>query len=356
MMEWCLTMRAVPLFHLKRLSKDDAWSLFSRNAFEAGNSIVDTRHEQIGRKIVEKCQGLPLAIKALGGLLRSKHRVSEWEEVLKSNFWVQPRNDNNVIPALMLSYYHLPPHLKRCFSYCALFPKDSEINSKKLVRLWMAEDFISTGNNRRIEYVGAEYLRQLLSRSFLEPHPWYKYNSCVKMHDLMHDLAQVVSGYFLSRHEIDSSSAISSRARHFSYVVDEFDAITKFQVIHVVKYLRTFLQLPNVNNDLYKYLSNRVSDVLLLPLCCLRVLCLSRYENLVIPDSIGSLKQLRYLDVSGTRIKKLPESVSTLVNLQTLLLSKCYKLRRLPTDLWRLVSLRHLDMIGSWDNFAVRDA
>ncbi|KAK0591209.1 hypothetical protein LWI29_037012 [Acer saccharum] len=76
----------------------------------------------------------------------------------------------------------------------------------------------------------------------------------------------------------------------------------------------------------------------------LHVLSLSHYEITELPELIGELKHLRYLDLSNTSIKVLPESICTLYNLQTLNLYGCHSLIRLPTDMWKLVNLKILDI------------
>jgi len=60
-----LIMSTDPMIRLKPLSNDDAWSLSSRHAFEVGDSISNPYLGVVGKKIVKKCQGLPLAIKTL---------------------------------------------------------------------------------------------------------------------------------------------------------------------------------------------------------------------------------------------------------------------------------------------------
>ncbi|RVW24159.1 putative disease resistance RPP13-like protein 1 [Vitis vinifera] len=140
-------MRAVHTRCLGGLSSEDGWSLFKKLAFENGDSSGHPQLEVIGEKIVHKCQGLPLAIKAMGSLLHSKVEAREWDDVLNSELWDLPRDA--VLPALRLSYYYLPSQLKRCFSYCSIFPKDYEFEKEKLVLLWMAEGLLEQSNNKK---------------------------------------------------------------------------------------------------------------------------------------------------------------------------------------------------------------
>jgi len=86
---------------------------------------------------------------------------------LNSDVWNLP--NDNILPALFLSYQDLPSHLKRCFAYCSIFPKDYIIDRKQLVLLWMAEGFLehSQGENAT-EELGDDYFDELLSRSLIQ--------------------------------------------------------------------------------------------------------------------------------------------------------------------------------------------
>ncbi|CAL5379282.1 unnamed protein product [Camellia sinensis] len=334
-------------FHnLPSLSPDVCWLIFSRHAFKNINTSEHPELESIGRQIVAKCGGLPLAARALGGLLQCKQNEHEWKMVLTNNIWDKPYEESGILPALKLSYHHLPSHLKRCFGYCAIIPKDYEFGKDELVLLWMAEGLIEhPEGGEQIEDVGCRYFHELVSRSLFQ---LSRHNKLLFiMHDLINDLAQAVAGDICFRLENNleggKQNKISDKARHSSFVGSEYEGIRKFKAFDDARCLRTFLRFsPRAFNYTTRYL---IHDLLPM-LKCLRELrlCYSGIEEL--PDSIGDLKHLRYLDVSLSRIRKLPDSVVTLYNLQVLFLKFCFALEKLPLNMGRLVNLRHFDMTG----------
>ncbi|XP_070664166.1 putative disease resistance RPP13-like protein 1 [Malus domestica] len=326
------TMGNFPTHHLKHLLEEDCWLLFAKHALKNATVDMDPNLEVIGRQIVSKCNGLPLAAKSLGALLRSESNVEEWENVLKSEIWELSDTKTDIMPALWLSYQYLSLVLKRCFAYCSIFPKDYEFRKSELVLLWMAEDLLQPQKKTLLEDVGEKYFDDLISRSFFQ-HSLS--NNSFIMHDLIHDLATYVSGEFcISLEDHDFTLGNVSKGRHFSCMESSNVDFKRYDTIYEAKYLRTFIlgnlySLPTVQLDL------------LLMLQCLRVLKLSVKE---LPDSIRNLRHLRYLDLCDTLIQKLPDTVCSLCNLQTLLLSNCRHLVELPTDLRRLINLRHLDI------------
>ncbi|WKA00307.1 hypothetical protein VitviT2T_018675 [Vitis vinifera] len=331
-------MHAVRTHCLGRLSSEDGWSLFKKLAFESGDSSGHPQLEAIGEKIVHKCQGLPLAIKAMGSLLHSKVEAREWDDVLNSELWDLPTNA--VLPAPRLSYYYLPSHLKRCFSYCSIFPKDYKFEKEKLVLLWMAEGLLEQSKSKkRMEQVGNLYFQELLSKSFFQNSMRNK--SCFVMHDLVNDLAQLVSLEFSVSLEDGKIHRVSEKTHHLSYLISGYDVYERFDPLSQMKCLRTFLPRRKYY---YSYLSNGVLHHLLPEMKCLRVLCLNNYRTTDLPHSIEKLKHLRYLDLSMTTIQKLPESVCNLYNLQTMMLSRCYWLVELPSRMEKLINLCYLDI------------
>ncbi|KAK4594506.1 hypothetical protein RGQ29_018263 [Quercus rubra] len=338
-----------PPHHLKQLSDDECWLLLEKHAFENGKSGEHLDLEIVGRKIARKCKGLPLAIKTLGGLLRSKQDPNEWTRILESAIWDLPEGESGILPALRLSYHYLPSHLKRCFTYCSIFPKDYEFSKEELVLLWMAEDLLQKSNgNGRMEKIGEQYFDDLISRSFFQRSS--NNISFFTMHDLINDLAKSILGEFCFRLDIDDPCEITIKTRHFSFVSTECDNSKKLGMSYEAKGLRTFLGLKSSfeRSLASKKITTMMIDNLFCTFKCLRVLSLSTYKNIrVLPNSVGNLKHVRYLNLESTDIECLPDSICTLYNLQTLLLRGCYSLKELPTNMGRLVNLRYLDISGT---------
>jgi Leucine-rich repeat (LRR) protein len=339
-----LVMRASTMsHHLKELPEDDCWSIFAKHAFHDGYSNAHGELEATGRKIMKKCKGVPLAVKAIGAVLRSKPDVDEWDKILESELWDLRIDEMGILPALRLSYKYLSSHLKRCFAYCSLFPKDYAFKKDKLILLWMAEGFLQQSKNKTMEEVGNEYFLTLESRSLFQKSSEDK--SCFVMHDLVSDLAKSISGQFILRLEGDCSHEIVNNTRHLSYFSHRMlHSFKKFETLHKAKRLHTFLHLDMFSYFWYR-LNGKVLHDLLPTLRCLRVLSLLKYKNLTeLPDSIGKLKYLRYLDLSSTQVQRLPDSICQLCNLQTLILSMCKHLAALPRKMYKLINLQHLDI------------
>uniref|UniRef100_A0A6N2LWP6 AAA+ ATPase domain-containing protein n=1 Tax=Salix viminalis TaxID=40686 RepID=A0A6N2LWP6_SALVM len=152
------------------LSNDVCRSIFNHVAFYKRSKEERERLTDIGNKIANKCKGLPLAAKVLGGLMQSKLTREEWENVLSSKLWRLNEVDKDQVEKeiflpLLLSYYDLPSMVRRCFLYCAMFPKDYEMDRDELVKMWMAQGYLENGD---MEVVGKLYFQVLATRSFFQ--------------------------------------------------------------------------------------------------------------------------------------------------------------------------------------------
>jgi hypothetical protein len=327
--------------YLKELQDENCWSLFAKYAIQ-GNSDANEAQKVIGRQIIKKCKGNPSAIKTIGALLKSKVDVAEWEKV---NCELSDLSNVEDLPTLILRYKDLPLHLKRCFAYCSIFPMNYVFEKRQLILLWMAEGLLSVSPSPfegvTMEEVGDDSFRALQAISLFQPSSGDK--SHFVMHPFANELANFVSWQFNFRLEADNCHLISNKTRHFSFLPARFDKFEKFEALYQANRLRTFLPLnifPWGN-----YLAKEVLRHLLPELRQLRVLSLSHYDNVTeLPESIGKIKYLRYLNISFTAIKRLPDSICQLWNLETLNLSGCQYLAVLPKDMYKLVNLRHLDI------------
>ncbi|XP_031259744.1 putative disease resistance RPP13-like protein 1 [Pistacia vera] len=329
-----LTMGQSEYFKLELLSNDDCWGIFEKHVSGSTVAVSGQNLNSIRDKVVEKCRGLPLAARTLGGLLRSKQRYDEWEDILNSKLWDLPE-ENGILSVLRLIYHHLPLHLKRCFVYCAIFRKDYEFMDEELILLWMAEGIIQQSENKHLEDLGREYFRDLLSRSIFQ-------RSSINiskyiMHGLVNDLAQWISGETSFRLE-DECSLMSikrfDRIRHSSYTFRRYEVKKNFEVFHKVESLRMLLRivLPLGYGEM-TYVTMTVFLDLLPKLKKLRALSLTYYHVMKLPNSIGDLRHLRYINLSETqKLQALPSRMHTLKSLQKLSLLQCPNIESITAE------------------------
>ncbi|XP_034919416.1 putative disease resistance protein RGA4 [Populus alba] len=327
-------MATTPVKHMEKLSEEDSWQLFQQLAFGMRRKEERAHLEAIGVSIVKKCGGVPLAIKALGNLMRLKESEDQWIAVKESEIWDLREEASEILPALRLSYTNLSPHLKQCFAYCAIFPKDEVMRREELIALWMANGFISCRREMDLHVMGIEIFNELVGRSFLQEVEDDGFgNITCKMHDLMHALAQSIAAQECYTTEGDGELEIPKTARHVAFYNKE--VASSSEVLKVLS-LRSLL----VRNEQYEYGWGKIPGR--------KHRALSLRNIRAMPKSICDLKHLRYLDVSGSEIKTLPESTTSLQNLQTLDLRRCRELIQLPKGMKHMKSLVYLDITGCY--------
>ncbi|KAK2430332.1 putative disease resistance protein RGA1 [Trifolium repens] len=260
--------------------------------------------------------------------MRSRSGEKQWLEIKESGLW-DSQGDNYILPALRLSYSYLTPTLKQCFTFCAIFPKDYEILKDVLIHMWMAHGFISSRKNLEVEDVGSMIWNELCQKSFFQDFKMIDYSGAIsfKMHDLVHDLAQSITGKECLYLEDANMTSLSESTHHIS--VNSKDVSIDEGAIKKVDSLRTFFQLnPYCRNVHHYFPTNRF----------LRVL---RVTFIHVP-SLGSLIHLRYLELHSLDIEMLPDSIYNLQKLEILKITNCKKLSCLPKRLTCLQNLRHL--------------
>ncbi|EYU23338.1 hypothetical protein MIMGU_mgv1a019519mg [Erythranthe guttata] len=276
-------MRTLPSHQLTGLSDENCWMLMRERAFGQEREEYPNL-EAIGKKIANKCAGVPLAAKALGGLLRFKRDEKEWNYVKESEIWELPEEETLILPALRLSYRHLPLALRPCFAYCAVFPKDSRIEKRELIFMWMAHGYISSRGALEVEDVGNEVCNELVLRSLLHyvPNPVTKKLDLI-MHDLLHDLALSIMENKIPGRQVQRTMGNLIHLRHLNF---------------------------------------------------------SGTEICSLPESLCSLWNLHVLNLDSCKnLEALPKKTRYLVNLRHLFLEDCDSLREMPSKIRELTNL-----------------
>ncbi|KAM3738942.1 hypothetical protein ACB098_09G167800 [Castanea mollissima] len=286
-----IAMAPGPIQNIKGLSDDDCLSLFLRCAFNEGEHEPYPKLVEIGKQIVKKCSGVPLAVKTLGSLLYSK--------------------------------------IEEHFRY----------NNFDLIQSWMANGLFKKSNKNieELEDIGEQYIKELLSRSFFQKDVDYgTIFMTFKMHDLLHDLALYVAQDDYCLVENINNTNKFEKSRHISILDHKLGVDARITILHKLnwaKYEEDGLASININESLVETCISRFKHLRLLNL---------RFSKLeTLSSSIGTLKHLRYLNLHGNKqIKKLPNSICDLQNLETLILLDCQELEELPRDIKKMVSLR----------------
>lgn len=331
---------------LQPLQEKDAWALFCRKAF-----WNDTEHtcpkelQPLAEAILKKCEGLPLAIVAVGGLMCSRSkRVVEWKSVYESLNWQLSNNPmlERVKGILMLSFKDLPFYLKHCFLYCCVFRDGYPIKRKKLIRLWVAEGFIRERKGMAMEEIAEEYLTELILRSMIqvtETNDAGRVKLC-RVHDVMRELAVTTCEKENFSTTFDGFQSKLEEKTHRLSIYSTGENIRLSSTIS--RHLRSFFVFPT---DLCSSFSLKaVSSKFKL----LRVLNLEGVPIETIPTTLVELFNLRHLNLRHTKIKELPKSLERLNNLQTLDVWKT-NVERLPSGISKLFKLRHLFICSNHD-------
>ncbi|GKV31465.1 hypothetical protein SLEP1_g40150 [Rubroshorea leprosula] len=332
------------VIHLQPLSDEQCWMLVSQEAF-SGRGVEECQNlEDIGKRISNKCKGLPLVAKELGRLLIFKSSRTEWEDILHSEIRKLEIAHLRLFPSLLLSYNDLPLPLRQCFKYCAVFPKDFVYDGETIMYHWMAQGYLGLNNDEDLELKGRKYISYLAARSFL--HDFLLdtdgIKSTWKMHDIMHDFAQFLvinDGIVIEvNSEGNSMTDLSSRKAHYlTACIPEGHCLPTS--IYGAEKLRSLMIISGENaitNEALQIIFNQAKQLRLVNFGC--------HNALVdkIPNEIGNLIHLRHINLSGSEIKGLPRSLCELHNLQYLNLNNSKSLENLPDEIGNLINLIYL--------------
>ncbi|KAH0647066.1 hypothetical protein KY290_033065 [Solanum tuberosum] len=310
------------------LEEDESWQLFIKTAGDVANR---ENIQPIAKDIARECGGLPLAITVIGACMSGKNRVEEWVDALDSLRMSEPYEKNvidkvyNVIK-LSIDSLESPDNtgskrrgdIKSCFLYCSLYPVD--IPTEDLINCWWAEGFLGEFDTYEKAYNrGITIIGSLKNACLLEEVLW---TDCVKMHDVVRDVAKWIANTFGDEH------------------ISVFQAgIGLTEISHTTKVSAASVKRISFASNKIEYLPDCFTK-------CPKTtsLLLQHNESLVkIPDEFFlSFPVLRVLNLSYTGIRALPCSINELRQLHALILQNCRMLKELPS-IGNLCNLQLLD-------------
>jgi disease resistance protein RPS2 len=306
---------------LQSLKFNEAWNLFEANAgVRITNSTQIIGHAKI---IVEKCGGLPLALKIVGQAMSSKESEHEWKYTVmlieQSQFYKVPDAESSLYAALYVSYYHLPDErTKQCFLLSALIINEL-CPVANMITHWMGHGYLDEDDDIENNYLRGHAVVGCLKRAcLLEEHP--RRRKFLAMHDRIRDLAL----WIVETKQGDGSNK--------TWLVHDRRKLKDPKEWSTAE--RICLAWDKKNNvtipDSYS---------------CPHLLTLSLQTNKQIhgvPSGFFSTAtSLMYLDLSRTNITELTTDIGALGNLQHLNLSET-PIQSLPMELQLLKTLRYL--------------
>ncbi|KAF7082596.1 hypothetical protein CFC21_086457 [Triticum aestivum] len=339
-------MKAVlPYHHVDKLDEEDAWSLLKKQII---SSEIDGRDidmlKDIGLQIVAKCDGLPLAVKVMGGLLCQKdknHR--EWEMVLADSIWSISGMPEELNHAVYLSYEDLTSCAKQCFLHFSLLPKTAVFYCNEIIGMWISEGFLhgtSDETSDDLEEIASKYYKELILRNLLEPDSMYVDQCLCDMHDVVRSFAQFVArDEALAAHSGGTNIVSKLSAHEFLRLsleskASESDGLD-WSSLQAQKTLRALISVG--------YINTKPGDSLV-HFPCLRILYIDSAHVVALLESLHELKHLRYLSLESTDISRLPDSIAKLKFLQYISLHGCEQFVELPHSIIKLRQLRYLNL------------
>ncbi|XP_027181749.1 disease resistance protein RPM1-like [Coffea eugenioides] len=348
----CLTFRDF-IHKMSPLSYEDSWTLFCNRTFQSNG--CPSNLEEVCRKILKKCEGLPLGIVTMGGVLalKDKDKIDEWEMIFRG-FGSEVDGSgklDRIRKILLLSYSDLPHHLKNCLLYLSIYPEDHPIDVDEILGKWIALGFIEEEEGMIATDIAMRYLKELVNRSLIQVKETWDDGKLVNcgLHDFLREIivskskeqcfTAIITGY---------CTRWPDKVRHLAIHNFTGNPPQGFSSLKCLRSVETFGNEDSLTTSfLSKFLCGGPKF--------LKVLNLTGAELDNIPKEVFKLFHLQYLDLSGTRVKIIPKSIGQLQNLEFLILAET-TIMELPVEILKLRKLRSLNLYGIGDysnNFAL---
>ncbi|KAI9104261.1 hypothetical protein K1719_023097 [Acacia pycnantha] len=291
---------------MESLDEIDSWALFEKTM--GFHEELSLEVKEIARNISHECEGLPLVIVRIATSMKGKKQVREWShtlECLKNLGNGQYEMDKWVLPVLRSSYDYLTNKLQRFFLYFVLTTNNGFFyhdGIERFIRRFVFESIDETKKFRVLYDEGYSMLDKLKNHSMLEP-----FFGGLRLKKFLRALAINIAE--------DTGRIMANAYKNLIEIPCDDQWKDDLQ--------KVFL-MGNKIQTIPDSTSPRCSKLSTLHLNGNAML------NYITDDFFNNMPALKMLDLSGTRIKCLPESVSSLKCLNALLLSGCKELSYIP--------------------------
>lgn len=328
----------------------ESWELLQIKVFGKLNECPPEL-EEIGSYIAMQCEGIPLAIVVMAGILVEKYPKTsdmkiQWENI-SASLSMYLKYDTIVENIIALSYDQLPLDLRDCFLYLGIFPENAEIPTWKLIRLWVAEGFIQKKTEKTLEEVAEDNLKALINKNLVmvdKKTATGDVKTC-RIHDMIREFCKNEAG--VTKHnlfqEVEKSNEGAfhpsiSGIRNYRRLCVHSDIVDFLRKKPRGPWVVSFFSFSKEAVTLPPEYTSAIPDAFNL----LRVLDVSPVKFTKFPFKLTQLTHLRYISISGDNFTSLPKPVFELWNLQTIRVDTTSRTFEIKTDIWNMMQLRHL--------------
>lgn len=332
-------------YKLRFLTHEESRELFRKKVF--GSEPFPSELEEHETAILDRCDGLPLAIVVVAGILISHRKESYWWKKVAKNVdkynIAETEEANSVI---QLSFKNLPYRLKPCFLYLGVFREDFEIPAKTLLQLWVSEGFVPRDNGKETsEDIAEDYLEELVDRSLVmvEQRRFNGQVKTIRVHDTLREFCKAQGVKEELFREIKGHEHVGNMAAD-----DDRRLCINYNVLAYIKSkpsgkcVRSFLSFAKEDFILpIEHIADIPKAFKLLRVLDIRSIKLTRF-----PAELYYLFLLKYIAMCS-ELKIIPEKVSNLRYLETFIFHTTHRRIDVKADIWKMTQLRHLETNAS---------
>ncbi|XP_047952313.1 putative late blight resistance protein homolog R1A-10 [Salvia hispanica] len=337
---------------LKFLNEAESWMLLQLEVY-GNEEDCPSDMRGIGQHLANECDGVPLIIIVIGGVLVDQLASSmstmvakkKWE-TMAENLSNALQNEQRITDVVALSYERLSNDLRDCFVYIGVFPEDYEIPVRLLSGLWIAEGFILPKEGKSLEQIAEENVDDLICRNLLKvdkKNHMGKVKTC-RVHDM-------IRAFCISKSKDQNLFQHIKVNKQTHQLEPPVPDVEKLHRLCFQSDLSTFLSKNPTGTHIRSFLCFYEQSVELdknhltvIPdgFPKLRILESKTVKFPEFPGKVQKLIHLRYLTLHVDNLEKLPKSISQLWNLQVLVAETKSRFITMEANMWKMIWLRHV--------------